>query len=70
MMLRRTGRDRDPRCRSKAGSMRAGGPHGVVRRVCPTAGPHLLLLRLLRCLPLMHKASNSALQTEQSVYKP
>ena len=36
MMLSRTGRDRDPACRSKARSMRAGRHHGVVWRVRPT----------------------------------
>ena len=50
MMLSRTGRHRDPPCRSKARSMRAGRHHGVVWRVHPTAGPHLLLLLLLMCV--------------------
>ena len=30
-----------------ARSVRAGGHHGVVWRVCPTGGPHRLLLLLL-----------------------
>ena len=43
MMLRRTGRDRDP-LSVAVRPKRAGGHYGDVQRVRPTGGPHLLLL--------------------------
>ena len=48
MMLHRTGPAvRVPLIDRRSRSVRAGRHHGDVERVCPTRGPHLLLLLLL-----------------------